>query len=97
MFGHLYGADWLWLQRWKGIAPGSPPGANFATLAALRPAWEALEREQRTFVGLLGVADLERTIEWGSAQGTPFRVKLGPLLQHVVNRGAHTIAARSPR
>src|SRR2546430_2970606 len=21
MFGHLYGADWVWLSRWKGVSP----------------------------------------------------------------------------
>ena len=51
MFGHLYGADWLWLQRWKGVSPTHLPGAQFASLTALRPAWDALEREQEGFVG----------------------------------------------
>ena len=26
MFGHIYGADWLWLQRFKGVSPTSMPG-----------------------------------------------------------------------
>ena len=29
MFGHIYGADWLWLQRFKGISPTSLPGGEF--------------------------------------------------------------------
>src|SRR5438034_518815 len=34
MFGHLYGADWVWLSRWKGVSPTRLPGAEFPTLAS---------------------------------------------------------------
>ncbi len=44
MFAHIYGADSIWLQRWKGGAPARLPGdADFATLVDLRAKWDALE------------------------------------------------------
>jgi len=36
MFGHLYGADWVWLSRWKGVSPTRLPGAEFPTLASIQ-------------------------------------------------------------
>jgi hypothetical protein len=28
MFGHIYGADWLWLQRFKGVSVPAAPAGN---------------------------------------------------------------------
>ena len=89
MFGHIYGADRLWLQRFKGDSPTSVPGGEFATLDALRPAWDALETEQRAYVEGLTEADLSRVISYKNNQGVPGQVALGPLLQHVVNHATH--------
>jgi len=47
MLGHLYGADFNWLARWRGQATGPIPGGDIASLAELRQRWDVLEREQR--------------------------------------------------
>ena len=73
MFGHLYGADWIWLARWKGVATTTIPGAEFQTLAAIRAPWD----------------DLERVIEYRNQEGKPLRAPLYPLLQHVANHATH--------
>jgi uncharacterized damage-inducible protein DinB len=89
MFGHVYGADWLWLQRFKGVSPTSVPGAEFTTLEALRTAWDAFETEQRAYVDGLTDADLGRVVAFRNTQGIEGRVALAPLLQHVVNHATH--------
>jgi len=89
MFGHIYGADLLWLQRFKGVSPTNLPGGQFATLDALRPAWDALEEEQRGYVDGLTDADLEQVVSFKNTQGIEGHVALGPLLQHVVNHATH--------
>ena len=90
MFAHLYGADSVWLSRWKGGAPTRLQGdADFATLADVRARWDALEAEQRAFVDGLTDADLARPIAYKNTAGEAFRVALGPLLQHVVNHATH--------
>lgn len=88
-FGHIYGADWIWLQRFKGVSPTHLPGGEFATLDALRPAWDALETEQGTFVDGLRDADLGRVVTFNDTRGKEGRAALGPLLQHVVNHATH--------
>ncbi|MGH7267115.1 MAG: DinB family protein [Candidatus Rokuibacteriota bacterium] len=89
MFAHLYAADWIWLERWKGQSPTRLPGDEFPTLAVLRPVWDGLEREQRAFVEKLGDADLQRAVAYRSTEGKPFSVGLGALLQHVANHATH--------
>ena len=89
MFGHIYGADWLWLQRFKGVSPTIVPGGDFATLDALRPAWDALEAEQGAYVEGLTGADLARVVSFKNTRGVEGQAALGPLLQHVVNHATH--------
>ena len=90
MFAHIYGADNVWLTRWKGSSPGRILGdADFPTVADLRARWDSLEAEQRAFVVGLGEADLTRPVDYKNTEGKEFRVALGPLLQHVVNHATH--------
>jgi uncharacterized damage-inducible protein DinB len=89
-FAHVYGADRVWLTRWKGESPKRLLGdADFASMADLRARWDALEAEQRAFVEALGDTDLTRPIEYRNTEGAQFRVALGALLQHVVNHATH--------
>jgi len=90
MFAHIYGADSIWLSRWKGGTLTRLAGdADFATLADLRAKWDALEAEQRAFVDGLAEADLARPVTYRNTQGAQFSVALGALLQHVVNHATH--------
>ena len=89
MFGHLYGADWIWLSRWRGTSPTRLPGPEFTSMAEVRRTWDPLEAEQRAFVDALGEADLARSVEYRNTEGRPFRAPLGPLLQHVANHATH--------
>ena len=89
MFGHLYGADHVWLSRWKGVSPTAIPGGGFATLASIRAPWDALEQEQRAFVDALTPADLDRVVAFTNTEGKAYRMPLGPLLQHVANHATH--------
>jgi len=90
MLAHVYGADAIWLARWKGRSLDRVPGdADISSLADLRAKWDALEVEQREFVGRLTDPDLGRPVSYKNTAGTPFQVALGPLLQHVVNHATH--------
>ena len=89
MFGHLYGADWVWLSRWKGVSPTKLPGAEFPTLTSIRTPWDDLEREQKAFVEALTPAGLDRVIEFKNTEGKSFKIALWPLLQHVPNHATH--------
>ena len=90
MFAHLYGADTIWLTRWKGSSPTRiPGGGDFASMADLRAKWDALEAEQQAFVDGLSEEDLGRMVAYRNTEGAEFSVALGPLMQHVVNHATH--------
>jgi uncharacterized damage-inducible protein DinB len=65
------------------------PGGGFATLAALRVPWDALEREQCAFIEALGPSELQRLVRYESTEGKAFRAPLGLLLHHVANHATH--------
>jgi uncharacterized damage-inducible protein DinB len=91
MLAHIYGADWVWLQRWIGTSPSPTklPGDEIPSLGVLRARWDALEREQRAFIQGLTVTDLTRVVTYRNTAGGEFRLALGPLLQHVANHATH--------
>jgi uncharacterized damage-inducible protein DinB len=90
MFAHIYGADNVWLTRWKGSSPSRLLGdADFASMAELRAKWDGLEADQRAFVEGLADADLTRAVHYRNTEGKEFQVALGALLQHVVNHATH--------
>lgn len=89
MLAHLYGADAVWLSRWQGTSPTALPGADIATMTDLRQRWDSTEREQRAFVHGLTPADLVRVMEYKTTDGSPKRLPLWPLLQHVANHATH--------
>src|SRR6185503_16511122 len=78
MFAHIYGADNIWLTRWKGSSPNRLWGdADFTSMAELRAKWDALEAEQRAFVAGLADADLTRPVPYRNTEGKAFEVSLG--------------------
>ena len=88
-FAHIYGADWIWLSRWQGASPTRLPGDEFTTLAAVRTAWDAMEKEQKDFVDRLTADDLAREIEYRNTKGKVGRLPLGWLLRHVPDHATH--------
>ena len=89
MFGHLYGADWIWLSRWKGTSPTRLRGDEFGSMGDVRRTWDPLEADQRAFVDALTDADLDRRVDYRNVEGKPFGAPLGVLLQHVANHATH--------
>jgi uncharacterized damage-inducible protein DinB len=89
MFAHVYGADALWLARWKGQPTGALPGADIASMAALRKDWDALAAEQQAWVEALKPVDLGREVHYKDTAGNAYHTPLGILLAHVAGHGNH--------
>jgi uncharacterized damage-inducible protein DinB len=90
MFAHLYGADWVWLERFNGHAPTRiPSGDDFPTMAALRSTWDAFETEQRRFVERVTPDALGAVLTYKGTDGKSWSAPLWQLLQHVANHGTH--------
>lgn len=87
---HLYGAEWVWLERFQGRSPAAFPNLNqFPDVPSLRETWLELEKQMSSFVGGLTQADLDRVIEYKTFK---FGVYSNPLWQsmlHVINHGTY--------
>lgn len=89
MFGHIYGADAIWLGRWKSAPLPSFPGGDMPSMRALRQAWDTFEVDQRAYLDALTEADLARVLDYKNQQGVPQRAPMWQLLQHVPNHATH--------
>src|SRR6476659_4999585 len=51
---HMYGAEWIWLQRWKGISPRQLTfSLEFPDVASTRARWQAVENERQVSLDAL--------------------------------------------
>lgn len=87
---HIYGAEWLWLERWHGRIPNALPSpADFPDFDSVRSRWAQLETNLDSFISALTSSELERIIKYKNTQGVPFEGPLWPMLQHVVNHSTY--------
>ena len=87
---HMYGADWIWLERWKGISPRQLPfSLEFPDVASIRSRWEVVENERQELLDALDPARLAEVISYVNLQGQTFAYPLRRMLQHVVNHGTY--------
>jgi uncharacterized damage-inducible protein DinB len=87
---HIWGAEWIWLERFQGRSPSSlPDAAQFPDMAGLRERWDELEARLLGFVRGLGQADLDRVFEYKTLKFGVYRNPLVESLQHLVNHGTY--------
>lgn len=87
---HIYGAEWIWLERWQGRTPsGLPKPVDFPDLASLRARWSERERELQAFVRSLTTEKLNAAMETSTLDGTRYSMPLWQMMQHLVNHGTY--------
>jgi uncharacterized damage-inducible protein DinB len=87
---HTYLAEWIWMQRWKGVSPGAAPDTSgYGDVASVRSAWQVLEAEVRAYVaGLEGERTNER-IDYRNLAGVATNSSRWTMVQHVVNHASY--------
>ena len=87
---HIYGAEWVWLERFQGRSPASLPDAGeFQDVASLQKKWTELEGRLLGFVGSQTQEDLNRIMEYKTLKYGVYRNPLWQSMQHVVNHGTY--------
>jgi uncharacterized damage-inducible protein DinB len=87
---HVYGAEWIWLERWRGTSPRKLPFAlDFPDVETIRSRWQDVEREQKEFLDALDDARLTQVVSYVNLKGESFAYPLGRMLQHVVNHSTY--------
>lgn len=87
---HMYGAEWIWLERWRGTSPRSLPFAlDFPDVGTIRSRWHDVERGQTEFLDALDSGRLGEVISYVNLKGESFAYPLRRMLQHVVNHATY--------
>jgi len=87
---HLFGAEWIWLERWRGISPRSLPlAADFPDVEAVRGRWSDVERGQQEFLSGLDPGRLREVVSYVNLKGQTFAYPLWRMLLHVVNHSSY--------
>jgi uncharacterized damage-inducible protein DinB len=87
---HIWGAEWIWLERFQGRSPSSLPGTTqFQDMTGLRERWDELEGRLLGFVRGLAQADLDRVFEYKTLKFGVYRNPLWESMQHLANHGTY--------
>lgn len=83
---HLVGAEWVWLERWRGRSPKAVPAAEeFPTLAAIEQRWRAVEQGVLEYLAGLNEEALTRPLTYTNLRGETWTYPLWRAQLHVVN------------
>lgn len=87
---HMLGAEWVWLERWKGTSPTGLPGrSDLSTHEAIRARWREVEHGQLEFLEQVSDEQLLQDLAYRNTAGKPFVQPLWQVLRHVVNHASY--------
>ena len=87
---HIYGAQWVWLERWHGRIPTAlPSAADFPDLDTVRRRFIEIDRNMVDFAASLNADDLHRIVQYKTVAGTAHAQPLWQMLQHVANHSTY--------
>jgi uncharacterized damage-inducible protein DinB len=87
---HIYGAEFIWLERWNSRAPDSlPTPSDFPTFESIRSKLTEMDKALIDFVSRLTSETLSHDLHYKLMNGTPQSGRLGPMLQHLANHSTY--------
>jgi uncharacterized damage-inducible protein DinB len=88
---HMAGAEWIWLERWKGRSPARNEAWSLRTtdscadLSMLQERWRDLIDRRTQFISELDEERLEAELAFKLLSGDPSSMRLVDQMQHVAN------------
>ncbi len=87
---HTLGAEWIWLERWKGVSPNRRlDEAEFPDVMAVRERWTVIEDHRASWLASLREGALAETIRYTTLDKRSFENPLWQLVQHVANHSTY--------
>ena len=87
---HILAAEWIWLERWRGVSPRSfLDPAEFPDFSKLTDRWRRMETEQAQFVDSVTPDALAGDLSYVNTKGATWTYPLGRMMQHVVNHSSY--------
>jgi uncharacterized damage-inducible protein DinB len=89
-FAHLVGAEWLWLECWRGhLSKPMLSSEEFPTLAAVSERWRVVESEMRQYLAGLSEVTLAHPTTYTSPEGQSWTFLHWRTMLHVVNHQSY--------
>jgi uncharacterized damage-inducible protein DinB len=83
---HYYGAEWIWLERWKETNPTTLiKEEDLPTFPLLKEKWNLLRHELNQFVASLTEEKLQSPLSYKDLKGNEHTQLLWQQMQHLVN------------
>jgi uncharacterized damage-inducible protein DinB len=88
---HMAGAEWIWLERWKGKSVTGQDvwtpwtAAGCGSLPQLRARWREIADDRQAYLSSLTDAELPRDLSFKRLTGEQYSLPLDQQMQHVVN------------
>jgi uncharacterized damage-inducible protein DinB len=87
---HVYWAEWLWLERWKGMPnPARTDEGEFADVTVLSQRWRALNEHRQAWFRALPEAAVQASLHYRLMNGTESAQPLWQLVQHLANHSTY--------
>ena len=87
---HMAGAEWVWLERWRGRSPGKEAWSRWTTdscadLKVLNQWWREIIEQRAQLISQLDEPGLAAELSFKLLSGDPNTLRLVDQMQHVVN------------
>lgn len=87
---HMVGAEWIWLERWKGASPShAPDWVKDPDAPTLTDHWEAVATDRKAWMEAQSDEELQRLLSYNRLDGEPSTTRLDVLIRHVVNHSTY--------
>ena len=87
---HVYGAEFIWLERWNLRTPAKLPSPNdFPSFESIRASLTEIDRALIEFVAGLTPEALARSLDYTLLSGKAQSGPLAPMLQHLANHSTY--------
>jgi uncharacterized damage-inducible protein DinB len=87
---HTMGAEWIWLERWKGVSPTRGiDESDFPTIVELRDRWTVIEEHRDSWFRSLPEDAPADIVNFSTLDGRPFSTPLWQLVQHTANHSTY--------
>ena len=90
ILAHIAGAEWIWLERWKGSSPaGLLPESEFETVEIAAQRLRRIDRDLQEFTSRLTQEDLDGRRGYKTTEGKASSNVLSDMLLHVANHSSY--------
>jgi uncharacterized damage-inducible protein DinB len=87
---HIMAAEWIWLERWKGVSPTRLlDEGEFPDVVALRDRWTLIEGHREDWFRGQTDQSLAAQVAYRTTEGVSYEAPLWQLMQHVLNHSTY--------